>query len=211
MQEGVALLRGVVAHLLLRIQPAGAGDDLPVPRSDLEGGRQEGAFVEGAGGVEEGPHVDLGDLAQPLAGGAHPRRHVEREGVGVPHVGGAGAGEEQAQEGGDVRAGAHRGAGPPPRGRWSTMTTAERCSITSTAGRPYLGRKERTKAGRVSLYCRRASAAMVSKTSDDFPEPETPVTTVSLRLGISTSTPARLCSRAPMNFESVRSYPKLYH
>ena len=50
-------------------------------------------------GSEEGPDVDLGDLAQPLAGGAHPRRHVEREGVGVPHVGGAGAGEEQAQEG----------------------------------------------------------------------------------------------------------------
>ena len=119
-----------------------------------------------AGGVEEGPQIDLGDLAQPLAGGAHPRRHVEREGVGVPHVGRR-RGEEQAQEG-DAGAGAHRGAGPAAEGRWSTMTTAERCSITSTAGRPYFGGKARTKAGRVSLYCRLASAAMVSKTSDDF-------------------------------------------
>src|SRR5690625_1080369 len=44
---------------------------------------------------------------------------------------------------------------------------------------------------------RRDSAAMVSKTRELFPEPETPVNTVSRRLGISTSTSLRLFSRAP--------------
>src|ERR1041384_2598374 len=38
---------------------------------------------------------------------------------------------------------------------------------------------------------------MVSKASDDFPEPERPVITVSESRGISTSTFLRLCSRAP--------------
>src|SRR5690349_18039044 len=38
---------------------------------------------------------------------------------------------------------------------------------------------------------------MVSKASDDLPLPERPVITVRLSRGISTSTPLRLCSRAP--------------
>src|SRR5215470_13192957 len=38
---------------------------------------------------------------------------------------------------------------------------------------------------------------MVSKASEDFPEPETPVTTVSALCGISTSMSLRLCTRAP--------------
>src|SRR3954471_13593509 len=38
---------------------------------------------------------------------------------------------------------------------------------------------------------------MVSKASDDLPEPDSPVITVSLSRGISTSTFFRLCSRAP--------------
>src|SRR5689334_5675972 len=38
---------------------------------------------------------------------------------------------------------------------------------------------------------------MVSKASDDFPEPETPVTTVSALCGISKSMFLRLCTRAP--------------
>ena len=54
-----------------------------------------------------------------------------------------------------------------------------------------------TKDEYVSLISRRDSAAMVSKTSDDLPEPDTPVTTVSLRLGMSTDTSRRLFSRAP--------------
>ena len=38
---------------------------------------------------------------------------------------------------------------------------------------------------------------MVLNTSDDFPDPETPVNTVSRRLGSSTLTSFRLFSRAP--------------
>src|SRR5260370_14057252 len=38
---------------------------------------------------------------------------------------------------------------------------------------------------------------MVSKASDDFPEPDKPVNTASLSRGISTSMFLRLCSRAP--------------
>src|SRR5215212_6764973 len=38
---------------------------------------------------------------------------------------------------------------------------------------------------------------MVSKASEDFPEPDSPVNTTSLSRGISRSTFLRLCSRAP--------------
>ena len=41
------------------------------------------------------------------------------------------------------------------------------------------------------------SAAMVENTSDDLPDPETPVNTVSRRLGISMLMSLRLFSRAP--------------
>ena len=44
---------------------------------------------------------------------------------------------------------------------------------------------------------RRDSAAMVAKTSELLPEPETPVNTVSRRFGISTLMSLRLFSRAP--------------
>src|ERR1700682_2945771 len=49
----------------------------------------------------------------------------------------------------------------------------------------------------VSLSRRWDSAAIVSNTSDDFPEPETPVKTVILRRGMSTEMFLRLFSRAP--------------
>jgi hypothetical protein len=49
----------------------------------------------------------------------------------------------------------------------------------------------------VSLIIRCDSAAMVPNTSDDLPEPDTPVNTVSRRFGISTLTSFRLFSRAP--------------
>ena len=39
---------------------------------------------------------------------------------------------------------------------------------------------------------------IVSKAKDDLPEPETPVKTTSLSLGISTSTFFRLCTLAPL-------------
>src|SRR5678815_4795715 len=38
---------------------------------------------------------------------------------------------------------------------------------------------------------------MVSKASDDFPDPDRPVMTVRLSRGMSTDTPFKLCSRAP--------------
>jgi hypothetical protein len=47
------------------------------------------------------------------------------------------------------------------------------------------------------LISRRDSAAMVPNTSDDFPDPETPVNTVSRRLGMSREMSARLFSLAP--------------
>ena len=42
------------------------------------------------------------------------------------------------------------------------------------------------------------SAAMVSKTKEDLPEPDTPVKTVSWRLGIDREISRRLFSRAPV-------------
>jgi hypothetical protein len=47
------------------------------------------------------------------------------------------------------------------------------------------------------LISRCDSAAIVPNTSELFPEPETPVNTVSRRFGISTLTSLRLFTRAP--------------
>lgn len=47
-----------------------------------------------------------------------------------------------------------------------------------------MGKKLRWNAVKVSYSWRCASAAMVSKTNEDLPDPETPVKTVILRLGI---------------------------
>ena len=70
-------------------------------------------------------------------------------------------------------------------------------SSTSTSGRATLGMNPWRKALYVSLISRWDSAAIVPKTNDDLPDPETPVKTVSRRLGISTVTPRRLLTRAP--------------
>ena len=67
----------------------------------------------------------------------------------------------------------------------------------STSGLPSAGMKPCRNALYVSLIMRCDSAAMVPKTRDDLPEPETPVNTVSRRLGMSTLTSFRLFSRAP--------------
>src|SRR5690554_4436351 len=80
---------------------------------------------------------------------------------------------------------------------WSTMIAVVRPSRTSTSGRARLGMNPWTNALYVSLMSRWDSAAMVSKTSELLPEPETPVNTVRRRLGISTCTSCRLFSRAP--------------
>src|SRR5215471_4457881 len=77
------------------------------------------------------------------------------------------------------------------------MMAVERFARVSTSGCPCRGRKFCTNVGNVSLSRRWDSAAIVSNTSDDFPEPETPVKTVILRRGMSTEMFWRLFSRAP--------------
>ena len=67
----------------------------------------------------------------------------------------------------------------------------------STSGRPTFGMNDWTNAVYVSLISRWDSAAIVPNTSDDLPDPETPVKTVIARLGMSTETSRRLFSRAP--------------
>src|SRR5205814_3522635 len=80
---------------------------------------------------------------------------------------------------------------------WSTMIAVVSPSSTSTSGRASVGMKPCTKALYVSLISRCDSAAIVSKTSELLPEPDTPVNTVSRRFGSSTLTSFRLFSRAP--------------
>ena len=80
---------------------------------------------------------------------------------------------------------------------WSTMIAVVSPSSRSTSGRARLGMKPCTNALYVSLMSRCDSAAMVAKTSELLPEPETPVKAVSRRFGISTLTSLRLFSRAP--------------
>jgi hypothetical protein len=70
-------------------------------------------------------------------------------------------------------------------------------SSTSTSGRASDGIIPWRNALYVSLIIRCDSAAMVPNTSDDLPEPETPVNTVNRRFGISTLTSFRLFTRAP--------------
>ena len=80
---------------------------------------------------------------------------------------------------------------------WSTMIAVVSPSRTSTSGRASVGMNPCRNALYVSLIIRCDSAAMVLNTSDDLPDPETPVNTVRRRLGISTLTSLRLFSRAP--------------
>src|SRR4029077_4614037 len=67
-----------------------------------------------------------------------------------------------------------------------------------------LGMKPCTNALYVSLIIRCDSAAMVAKTSELLPEPDTPVNTVRRRLGSSTLMSLRLFSRAPVT--RIRSW-----
>ena len=84
-----------------------------------------------------------------------------------------------------------------PSRSWSTMIAVVSPSSTSTSGRASVGMKTWTNVEYVSSISRRDSAAIVSKTSELLPEPETPVNTVSRRFGISTLTSLRLLTRAP--------------
>ena len=87
--------------------------------------------------------------------------------------------------------------GSPPMRCWSTMMAVVNPSRTSTSGRSNVGMKPCTKALYVSLMSRCDSAAIVPNTSEDLPDPETPVNTVKRRFGISTLMSLRLFSRAP--------------
>src|SRR5207237_4194758 len=76
-------------------------------------------------------------------------------------------------------------------------------SISSTSGRSMRSRNCRTYVDIDSTNLRWPSAYSVLKASEDFPEPDGPVRTVSWRWGISTETFLRLCVRAP-RMEIVR-------
>src|SRR3954462_1550301 len=80
---------------------------------------------------------------------------------------------------------------------WSTMIAVVSPSSTSTSGRARDGMNPCTNELYVSLIIRCDSAAIVPKTSELLPEPDTPVNTVRRRLGISTLTSWRLFTRAP--------------
>src|SRR5208337_130641 len=62
-----------------------------------------------------------------------------------------------------------------------------------------------------STYRRCPSAYTVSNTSDDLPEPDTPVTTVSWLCGIASDTSFRLWTRAPrITMESSKGNLRCY-
>ena len=95
--------------------------------------------------------------------------------------------------------------GSAPMRCWSTIIAVVRPSRTSTSGRASVGMKPCTNALYVSFIKRCDSAAIVLNTSELFPDPDTPVNTVSRRLGNSRSMSLRLFSRAPVT--RIRSWP----
>ncbi len=70
--------------------------------------------------------------------------------------------------------------------------------MKSTSGRFTDSSSPRALAERDSKYWREPSACKVSKASDDLPDPLTPVITVSLCRGMTSSTFLRLWVRAPL-------------
>src|SRR5690606_35177285 len=80
---------------------------------------------------------------------------------------------------------------------WSMETAGDRPSMKSTAGLSIWPRNWRAYAESDSTYLRRPSAKIVSKASDDFPEPDSPVNTIIESRGSSRETFFKLCSRAP--------------
>ena len=72
-----------------------------------------------------------------------------------------------------------------------------RFSMLSTCGRPYFGRYCCTNVGNVSFSSRRDFAAIVSSTSELFPDPDTPVKMVIWCFGSRSETFFRLFSVAP--------------
>ena len=68
--------------------------------------------------------------------------------------------------------------------------------MAPTWGWPNFGRYCWVKLGKVSLSSRRDDAAIVSNTSDDLPEPDSPTKAVTRYLGMVTLTCLRLFCRA---------------
>ena len=86
---------------------------------------------------------------------------------------------------------------PPPSRFWSTTTDMLKFSIASASGCGIFGRNVRTNVLKFSFNSRWDSAAIVSNTIDDLPEPETPVKIVIFRLGMRKETLFKLFSLAP--------------
>src|SRR3989344_9535576 len=80
---------------------------------------------------------------------------------------------------------------------WSMEIAGESPDISSTSGFCICRKNCRAYAERDSTYLRCPSAKIVSKASEDFPDPESPVKTIILFRGISTLISLRLCVRAP--------------
>src|SRR5919206_4437193 len=80
---------------------------------------------------------------------------------------------------------------------WSMEIAGESPSMKSTSGFSIWPRNWRAYADNDSTYRRCPSAYSVSKASEDLPEPDRPVNTMSLSRGRSSVTFLRLCSRAP--------------
>src|SRR5918999_4037826 len=80
---------------------------------------------------------------------------------------------------------------------WSTETAGDSPSMKSTSGLSIWPRNGRAYEDSDSTYRRWPSAKMVSKASEDLPDPDRPVKTMSESRGRSSETFLRLCSRAP--------------
>src|SRR5688500_20056108 len=80
---------------------------------------------------------------------------------------------------------------------WSMETAGDRPSMKSTSGVAICPMNCRAYEDSDSTYLRCPSAKIVSNASEDLPDPDRPVKTMSESRGRSSETFLRLCSRAP--------------
>ncbi len=85
--------------------------------------------------------------------------------------------------------------GVRPIGDWSTPTTLSSCSV------PVI-RRCRPRGSLVPFSWFASAGYSTSLTSDDLPDPDTPVTATKVPSGTVTSMSRRLCSRAPSTTSS---------
>ena len=91
---------------------------------------------------------------------------------------------------------------------WSIETAGDSPSIKSTSGLSTCPRNIRAYEDSDSTYLRCPSAKMVSKASEDLPDPDSPVKTTIASRGIVRSTFLRLFSRAPCTRMLLRSFER---